>query len=144
MYILLIISEFSNMLATYILILLLYHVFTTGSTALACFMALRAALPPSVRISVATLGFVGGVWYFLEFCFLRAAGTAYLPAAVPYSLDFWPPYCQTAREKALFLATECWLDTFFRERHVSQKWSFLCEIHYLCWVHHFDNGWKGF
>ena len=42
-----------------ILILLLYHVFTTGSTALACFLALREAFPPSVRISIATLGFVG-------------------------------------------------------------------------------------
>lgn len=41
-------------------ILLVDDVFTTGSTALACFEALRAVFPPSVRISVATLGFVGG------------------------------------------------------------------------------------
>lgn len=40
-------------------ILLVDDVFTTGSTALACFIALRAVFPPSVRISVATLGFVG-------------------------------------------------------------------------------------
>ena len=60
MYILLIISEFSNMLATYILILLLYHVFTTDSTLHACFVALREVFPASeVRISVVTLGFVG-------------------------------------------------------------------------------------
>ena len=37
-----------------------YHVFTTGSTLMACFTALRAVFPPSVRISLATLGFVGG------------------------------------------------------------------------------------
>ncbi len=42
-----------------ILILLLYNVFTTGSTLFACFQALRTVFPPSVRISVATLGFVG-------------------------------------------------------------------------------------
>ena len=42
-----------------ILILLLYHVFTTGSTALACYCALREVFPPSIRISIATLGFVG-------------------------------------------------------------------------------------
>lgn len=42
-------------------ILLVDDVFTTGSTALACFMALREVFPPSVRISVTTLGFVGGV-----------------------------------------------------------------------------------
>ena len=40
-------------------ILLVDDVFTTGSTALACFWALREVFPPSVRISVATLGFVG-------------------------------------------------------------------------------------
>ena len=42
-------------------VLLIDDVFTTGSTALACFEALRAEFPVSVRISVATLGFVGGV-----------------------------------------------------------------------------------
>lgn len=41
-------------------ILLVDDVFTTGSTALACFTALRSVFPPSVRISIATLGFVGG------------------------------------------------------------------------------------
>ena len=35
-------------------------VFTTGNTLGACFQALREVFPPSVRISVATLGFVGG------------------------------------------------------------------------------------
>jgi hypothetical protein len=42
-----------------ILILLLYHVFTTGATLHACFEALRETFPPSVRISVATLAYVG-------------------------------------------------------------------------------------
>ena len=44
-----------------ILIVLLYHVFTTGSTIGECFQALRKVFPPEVRISVATLGFVGEV-----------------------------------------------------------------------------------
>ena len=39
--------------------LLLYYVFTTGSTLFACFVALRSMFPTEVRISVATLGFVG-------------------------------------------------------------------------------------
>lgn len=42
-------------------ILLVDDIFTTGSTLYACFTALRAVFPSSVRISVATLGFVGGV-----------------------------------------------------------------------------------
>ena len=41
-------------------IILIDDVFTTGSTLFACFRALRAVFPPGVRISVATLGFVGG------------------------------------------------------------------------------------
>lgn len=38
-------------------ILIVDDVFTTGSTVHACFCALRRIFPPSVRISVATLGF---------------------------------------------------------------------------------------
>ena len=41
-------------------IVLVDDVFTTGSTLGACFKALRSVFPPQVRISVATLGFVGG------------------------------------------------------------------------------------
>jgi ComF family protein len=40
-------------------LLIVDDVFTTGSTLFACFVALRSVFPPSVRISVATLGFVG-------------------------------------------------------------------------------------
>ena len=42
-------------------ILLIDDLFTTGSTLYACFTALRKVFPPGVRISVATLGFVGGI-----------------------------------------------------------------------------------
>ena len=41
-------------------LLIVDDVFTTGSTLMACFVALREVFPPGVRISVATLGFVGG------------------------------------------------------------------------------------
>ena len=41
-------------------IIIVDDVFTTGSTLMACFTALRTVFPPSIRISVATLGFVGG------------------------------------------------------------------------------------
>lgn len=41
-------------------VIILDDVFTTGSTAGECFRALRTVFPPDVRISVATLGFVGG------------------------------------------------------------------------------------
>jgi ComF family protein len=40
-------------------ILLVDDTFTTGSTLMACFTALREVFPPSVRISIATLAFVG-------------------------------------------------------------------------------------
>lgn len=40
-------------------LLIVDDIFTTGSTALACYSALRTTFPPSVRISIATLGFVG-------------------------------------------------------------------------------------
>ena len=42
-------------------ILLIDDVFTTGSTLHSCFLALREVYPYPVRISVATLGFVGGL-----------------------------------------------------------------------------------
>ncbi|MBR5568048.1 MAG: ComF family protein [Bacteroidales bacterium] len=40
-------------------LLIVDDLFTTGSTLMACFAALRKAFPYPVRISVATLGFVG-------------------------------------------------------------------------------------
>ena len=40
-------------------LLIVDDVFTTGSTLFACFAALRTAFPSSVRISIATIGFVG-------------------------------------------------------------------------------------
>lgn len=40
-------------------ILLIDDIFTTGNTSIACFLALRQIFPQSVRISIATLGFVG-------------------------------------------------------------------------------------
>ncbi len=40
-------------------LLIIDDVFTTGNTALACYSALRFVFPPSVRISIATLAFVG-------------------------------------------------------------------------------------
>lgn len=42
-------------------LLIVDDLFTTGSTLMACFAALRKAFPYPVRISVATLGFVGRV-----------------------------------------------------------------------------------
>ena len=39
--------------------ILVDDLFTTGATLFACFTALRAVYPPEVRISIATLGFVG-------------------------------------------------------------------------------------
>ena len=42
-------------------VILVDDVFTTGSTLFACFTALRSVFPPSVRISAATLAFVGEV-----------------------------------------------------------------------------------
>lgn len=41
-------------------IVIVDDLFTSGNTLFACFQALRSVFPPSVRISVATLGFVGG------------------------------------------------------------------------------------
>lgn len=40
-------------------ILIVDDVFTTGSTVAECYISLRKKLPPAIRISVATLGFVG-------------------------------------------------------------------------------------
>lgn len=42
-------------------LLLIDDVFTTGSTLHACYQALRSIFPPEVRISVATLAFVGEI-----------------------------------------------------------------------------------
>ena len=42
-------------------LLIIDDVFTTGSTMFACYSALREAFPPSIRISVATLAFVGEI-----------------------------------------------------------------------------------
>jgi len=41
-------------------ILIIDDVFTTGATVHSCYLALREVLPPKVKISVATLGCVGG------------------------------------------------------------------------------------
>lgn len=62
-----VVNEFSHGLsqklvgeAGYRHILLVDDVFTSGSTLHNCFLALRTVFPPDVRISIATLGFVGG------------------------------------------------------------------------------------
>ena len=46
-------------LPTFKHLLLIDDVYTTGSTLHACFLALRTVFPPPIRISIATLGFVG-------------------------------------------------------------------------------------